>query len=77
MQDGLVGAGFVHALQQLRFPDAIDEQRTQDSRGGPGGQQASVNGADVVGTEHVSKVRGNGGEATAIHGKEDASYGDE
>src|SRR5262245_35250684 len=56
----------------LRFADVVHEHRSDDARRRPRGQQATMDRSDVLRTERVSKVRGNGGEATAIHRHDDA-----
>ena len=52
---------------ELVFADVVHQHRAEDAGGGPGGQQAPVNRAHELGAEHVGQVRGDGGEAAAVH----------
>ncbi len=61
-----------HAGGELRLTDIIHHHRADNAGGRPSGQQAAVNGADELGTEHVGKIGWHGGEAAAIHRQDDA-----
>src|SRR5690242_4613723 len=62
---GVSGGDVAHV--NLVFAQVIDELRTQDAGDGPTGQQSAVDGADVVFAEEVAQVRGDCGEAAAVH----------
>ncbi|MCY1289461.1 hypothetical protein D9M70_385540 [compost metagenome] len=64
-------------MLDLVFPDVVDQHGTQHPGGGPCGQQAPVNAADVFGAEDIGKVGGNGGESPAVHAHDDGVGDDE
>src|SRR5689334_326782 len=71
-----IGFGLGRAVIDLVFADVVYEDGAQNGGGGPGGEQAPVDGADVHGAEEVAQVRGNGREAAAVHAEDDAEAGD-
>ena len=59
-------------LFDLILPDVIHQHGSQYPGDRPGGQQPAVDGADLVGAEHVAQVGRDGGETAAIHRENDA-----
>lgn len=55
---------------------SVHHLRPDDGRHGPGGDEAPVDGADLIAAKEVTQIRGNGGKATPVHG-EDQTCGDD
>src|SRR5262249_61771886 len=57
--------------------DVVHQHRTEDAGRGPGGEQHSVNRADITRAEHVLEISGYGREAATIHADDDEEAADE
>ena len=74
---GVVGLGFGHSSFNLGGGDVIDQVGPKQRGDGPRRDEASVNGADLVGAKHVAQICWDGGKASAIHGDDDCRDDDE
>src|SRR5258706_2728347 len=74
---GVVSGALGYAMLDLVIVDVVHDHRTEHTGGGPRSQQATMDGAHHLRAEHVGEIRWNGGEATAIHGEDDAEKADE
>jgi len=55
----------------------VNDERPDDAGGAPGGEDTTVDGADIDAAEEVLEVGGNGRESATVHADEDAGDDDE
>src|SRR5487761_889736 len=73
----VVGVGLRNSTRNLVRADVVDQYRTEHPGSGPGGEQQSVNRADITRPEHVLEICRQRGESATVHADDDEEEEDE
>src|SRR5271168_1095876 len=72
VQDHRVSLLLRQVVGDVMVEDAVDDERPHDACGGPGGQQAPMDGAHMIAAEKILEISRDGGESSAVHADQHA-----